>query len=288
MSAGSIAAILVIGCVASTGISQHRFSYDASSPPAITEVSARKDAGVIIRDVHFAAHNARRGRVEAYIVSPGGEGPFSGVLYFHWLGKPKGDRTEFLDEAISRARYGSVGVLIQGRFPWTEEPTDGPADREKVIDQVVDLRRTLDLLLSQTGVDSRRVGFVGHDYGAMHGAIMAGFDKRVKAYVLIAGMGTFSEWSLKYWPPTTKSGEAAYREALAPLDPIHYVGKAAPAALLFQFSKNDHYISKEVATAFFEAASQPKEVKWYDVEHDMNIRGAQQDRHEWLTRQLNR
>jgi hypothetical protein len=123
MGARQVAMIIAVGCVTRAGIAQQPFAYDAASLPAITEVSARADAGVTIRDVHFPAHNPRRGRVEAYIVAPPGKGPFSGMLYFHWLGKPKGDRTEFLDEAIARARKGSVGVLIQGRFPWRSRPT---------------------------------------------------------------------------------------------------------------------------------------------------------------------
>jgi pimeloyl-ACP methyl ester carboxylesterase len=79
-----------------------------------------------------------------------------------------------------------------------EPPTDGKADRRQVIDQTIEVRRAIDLLLLQPEVDPKRVGYVGHDYGAMYGSIVAGHDKRVKAYVLIAGMGNFGDWSLKY------------------------------------------------------------------------------------------
>jgi len=37
---------------------------------------------------------------------------------------------------------------------------------------------------------------------------------------------------------------------------------------------------------FYEKASQPKEVKFYDAEHDMNVELARKDRRDWLTRQL--
>jgi len=110
--------------------------------------------------------------------------------------------------------------------------------------------------------------------------------KRVKAYVLMAAPGTFSDWSLKYWPASAAKGEEAYRRAIKVVDPVNYVPRAAPAALLFQFSNNDKYISKTTADAYADAASKPKAVLWYDALHDLNIEAAKKDRHDWLTRQL--
>jgi pimeloyl-ACP methyl ester carboxylesterase len=155
-----------------------------------------------------------------------------------------------------------------------------------VIDQTIEVRRALDLLLTQPEVDAQRIAFVGHDYGAMYGAIAAGVEKRVKAYVLMAAIGNFSDWSLKYWPATAAKGLGAYRQAITELDPIRYVDRAAPAALLFQFAEKDKYIPKALAIELFDRASQPKQVKWYDAIHDLNVPAAQKDRREWLTRQL--
>jgi hypothetical protein len=123
-----------------------------------------------------------------------------------------------------------------------------------------------------------------NDYGAMYGAILAGVESRVKA-VLIAGMGSFADWSLKYWPSTAAAGDWRI-EMLRSGDPVHFVPYAAPAALLFQFANNDKYISTETALAFSAAASPPKTVRWYDAQHDMRVPQAQKDRHDWLARQL--
>lgn len=262
------------------------FAYDPSVPFDLKEESAREEDGVTIRDVNYAAYAPRHGRIKAYLIKPAGKGPFQGVLFFHWLGDVKSDRTEFLDEAVALGKQGTASLLIQGYFPWLEEPTEGPTDRQQIIDQTIEVRRALDLLLSQPKVDRRRIGFVGHDYGAMFGAIVAGIDKRLKTYVFVAGMGSFSDWSLKYWSGPSKKGADVYRQAVGDVDPIGYVSYAAPAALFFQFANNDKYISKDVANAFFTAASKPKKVKWYDVTHDMNVEEARKDRREWLTRQL--
>jgi dienelactone hydrolase len=262
------------------------FAYDASVAFDLKEESAKDQDGVTIKDINYAAYAPKHGRIKAYLIQPSGKGPFAGILFFHWLGDEKSDRTEFLDEAVALAKQGTTSLLIQGYFPWLEMPTDGPTDHQQVIDQTIEVRRGLDLLLSQPKVDKRRIGFVGHDYGSMFGTIASGVDKRVKTYVLVAGMGSFSDWSLKYWKGPSKNGAEVYKQALKDVDPIGYVSSAAPASLLFQFANNDKYISKAVADEFFAAASKPKEVKWYDATHDLNIEAARNDRREWLTRQL--
>lgn len=269
-----------------TGISKTVFAYDSSIPSDLREKSADNRQGVTIRDLDYAAYEPRHGRIQAYLVEPEGAGPFAGVLFFHWLGEPNGDRGQFLDEAVALAGHGTVSLLIQGYFPWLEAPVDGPTDRQQVIDQVIEVRRALDLLLARPQVDAQRVGYVGHDYGAMHGAIVAGLENRIDTYILIAGMGNFGDWSLKYWPETASGGEGAYRQAMQGVDPIRYISRAAPAELLFQFADSDVYISEQTALAFYNAASEPKQIEWYEAAHDLNVKEAQDARLDWLGRQL--
>ena len=120
----------------------------------------------------------------------------------------------------------------------------------------------------------------------MYGSIVAGVEKRVKAYVLMAATPTFSDWSLKYWPVTAKAGEQIYRQAMKELDPINYVSRAAPASLFFQFAKSDKFIPRETALAYFDAATSPKQIRWYDTIHELDIEAARIDRRAYLTRQL--
>ncbi len=262
------------------------FSYDRNASIEVTVDTVTTIDGGIVRDAHFASSSPRHGQVNFSLIRPTGNGPFAGVFFFHWLGRPKGNKEEFLEEARQLAHEGVVSVLIQGYFPWREQPVSGPADRQQVVDQTIDTRKALDLLLREPGVDPQKIAYVGHDYGAMFGAILAGLESRVKTFVFVAGMGNFGDWSLKYWPATATGGEKFYRDALDPVDPIRFVSRAAPAALLFQFSNRDKYISKETALAFSDAASNPKTVRWYDADHDMSIPEVQKDRHDWLARQL--
>jgi len=287
VSATLVASLPAIELDKNSGGNKNRlFAYNRSDAFDLKEDPAKEQDGVKIRDVNYAAYAPKHGRIKAYLIQPSGKGPFAGVLFFHWLGDVKSDRTEFLDEAVALGKQGTASLLIQGYFPWSEQPTDGPTDHQQIIDQAIEVRRALDLLLSQTGVDKRRIGYVGHDYGAMFGAIASGIDKRVKTYVLIAGVGTFSDWSLNYWKGPSQKGADVYRQAVKDVDPVGYVSHAAPASLLFQFATHDKYISKQVADDFFAAASKPKEVKWYDATHDLNVEAARKDRRDWLTRQL--
>jgi dienelactone hydrolase len=263
------------------------FAYNRAVAFDLKEVSAREQDGVSVRDVDYAAYTQQRGRIKAYLVRPAGKGPYAGVLFFHWLGKPNGNRNQFLDEAVALARQGTVSLLIQGYFPWAIDPVDGKTDRQRVIDETIEVRRALDLLLSQPGVDRQRIGYVGHDYGAMYGAIVAGVDKRVKTFILMAPIGSFSYWSLAYWLKDSAAPfKEAYRQSLNAVDPVSQIPRAAPATLLFQFANSDEHIPKAEAIAFSDAASKPKEVKWYDARHDLLVEAALQDRREWLARQL--
>jgi dienelactone hydrolase len=262
------------------------FAYDRSAGFDVKRRDSETSDKVVTQDIEYASYQNRHGRIKAYLVRPEGTDSLAGIVFFHWLGKKKSNRTQFLDEAATLARTGAASLLIQGFFPWSEPPVDGETDLKRIIDQTIEVRRAIDLLLSQPGVDRQRIGFVGHDYGAIFGAIVAGLEHRPKTYVFIAGSGTFSEWSLKYWPKTAQKGEKAYRDAVSVADPVKFIGRAAPASVLFQFSTNDKYIPRAAADLFFQGANEPKTVKWYDADHALDLPAAADDRRTWLTEQL--
>jgi dienelactone hydrolase len=265
------------------------YQYDQTVPFDLKVTSTKTRDGVTIQDVTYAAadpqfSSSSAGRIETYIVTPPGKGPFAGILFAHGLGQGWGNRQEFLDEAVTLAQQGVVSVLPSGLFPWTVSFTGaGLADQMSVIKQVIELRRSLDLLLAQPGVDPQRIAYVGHDYGAMHGAVLSGVEKRVKAYALIAGDSHYSHWAIQYF--IAPANVDAYQKALEAVDPLSYLLHAAPANLYFQFGKNDNYIAVDTANQIFKAASQPKKIDWYDAGHTLNDQ-AVKDRNAWLMAQL--
>lgn len=280
------------------------FDYDQSLPVAITEVGKREQDGVTIRDITYRSPAKGADPVLAYIVTPPAsedapKPPFAGVLWVHWF-EPRdqhSNRDQFLDEAIILAREGVVSVLPDGFWSttpakWYARPgyvwkTDFEHDRDLSIRQVNEIRRGLDLLLAQEHVDKERIAFVGHDFGAMYGAVMAGFDRRVQGYVLMAGTYSFSDWFM-YGSKLEPDEQKAYIEKMKVLDPTRWIKDAAPAKLYFQFAHSDYYIPERAAMVFFDAASEPKEIAWYDAQHDLKDieNDSGRDRLNWLRAQL--
>ena len=77
----------------------------------------------------------------------------------------------------------------------------------------------------------------------------------------------------------------AYRRSYSVIDPVHYVKRAAPAALLFQNGRGDPVAPVRDVNAFVRAASEPKQLRWYDTGHALNEQ-AHRDRDAWLVRLL--
>jgi dienelactone hydrolase len=239
----------------------------------------------------YTAHDPNigivKGWITAYLVRPDGDGPFAGILFLHQYDNA-GNRKEFLEEAKLFARQGVVSLLIDGYFPWKTIPKDAESDRQNIIGQVIELRRALDFLLAQPEVDPERIAFVGHNFGASYGAILSGVDKRVSTYVIMNGWGKLSDVFLTdyFAPGLLPDGEkAVYREKMLVVDPLLYISHAAPATLLFQLARNTQYFTEAQLTEFSDAASEPKEVRWYNASDALD-EVAQEERIAWLTEQL--
>jgi dienelactone hydrolase len=262
------------------------FEYDSSIPFDIKVNSETERDGVTVVDMSYAAHDPAfspktLGRTVAYLVKPHGPGPFAGVIYMHWLGETQSGRGQYLDEAVALAQRGVVCLLPQGVFPWMSAQAGNENDRQLIIGQVTELRRAVDFLLAQPGVESKRLGYVGHDYSAMHGAILSGTEQRLKTYVLVAGVPSFADWA-PYW--------GIERETALPItqdvEPVQHIGRAAPASIFFQFARNDSFVTSEAANTFYEGASEPKKIEYYDDTHEMATGAVREAREAWLAEQL--
>lgn len=266
------------------------FEYDRFDPLDTQVSNSQKSDGVTIQDLSYAS--PKGGRVPAYLVLPVGHGPFPAVVFMHW---GQGDRNEFLQEAMALAGTGAVSLCLDGPFARAEKPQGDHAQvlEQTLIQGVVDVRRGVDLLMERTDVDSQRAAYVGHSYGATIGGLLAAVEKRVHLYVLMGGSPSLSEsYRTSQHPGMVQMRQEILTDELqrmtdtiAPLDADQYVAYAAPSALLFQFARQDEYISEEEANRFFNAASDPKTMKWYDGGHEFNAE-ARRDRVEWLCRQL--
>lgn len=271
--------------------------YDRNKPLDVVQTRVFERAGATVHDITYAS--PIKGRVTAYLVIPTENGPHAGMVYGHW---GEGNRTEFLSEAILLARLGAVSILID--YPWERprpwwEPIPRAAEPEKRLDlyvrAIVDLRRAFDVLLSQPGVDSNRIGYAGHSFGAQWGAILCDIDKRMFTAVLIAGIADTRSFYLGLdddpgwsdYRKTMPEGQLErFIEMHSILDPIVYVAYAKPVSLFFQFARHDKLIKEKDSQRYFDAASEPKSVCWYDGNHEMQNLESIIDRLTWLQDKL--
>lgn len=158
------------------------------------------------------------------------------------------------------------------------------------VQQVVDFRRGVDLLLARGDVDPKRLAFVGHSYNASMGAILSGVDRRFKAFVLMAGTmsdevdlksGVYKEFREKIGPEKFDAFMVKY----AYLDQGKYVSNAAPAVVFLQFATKEDFLTPERARAYEKVVSEPKRFKLYEAAHALNAE-ARKDRIAFLTEQL--
>jgi cephalosporin-C deacetylase-like acetyl esterase len=286
----------VLAAVAAAGASGARaddfaaraalFGYDAQAPLDVKEKGVEKREGASVHDLTFAPRAGETAK--AYLVLPEGKGPFAGVLWVHWLGEPETtNRTQYLAEAVMLASKGFVSLLVDAM--WSAPDWYGnrvpEQDYENSIRQVIALRRAMDLLAARPEVDKARIGFVGHDYGGMYGMLMAGLDRRAKTYVYVAVVPSLNDWAFFARQPASK---AEYLRQNAVLELTDYVQQVKNASTLFQFGKNDGFVSRADTMVVLNAAADPKERRFYDADHAMTPATVAEERDAWLVKELGR
>jgi dienelactone hydrolase len=224
----------------------------------------------------------------AEMVRPEGEAAIAAILYVHWY-EPESitsHRTQFDEEAKEMARAGAVCLSIETL--WSDRDfflkrTQGE-DMQNSLEEIVNIRRAIDLLSSQPNVDVQPFAYVGHDFGGMYGVLAGALDRRPTHYVIMAATPRFPDWYL-YLPKLEGEAREAFIRQMAEIDPITHVPDLTPAQVFFQFATDDFHVPKERAEEFYAAAKDPKEMRWYEAGHGLNEE-ATKDRKVWLKQKL--
>ena len=228
-----------------------------------------------------------QGPIQAWVVAPTGhlhKRSVAGVLWLHWLGDLHNDRSEFLSEAVDLAGQGVVSVLPQGYFPWVPNPDGTTGDVTLVRNQVAAYKAALDKLAGNPAVDPHRIAVVGHDYGAMYGALLADRDRRVSVLAMQAPDSLMGNWFAKYWLQLEGQARADYLALFAGLDPVGHVARLG-SHVLFQWAGQDEFVPEEVRNAFI-AANPAAQTITYDRAHHQLTDAAIGDLVAFLSAQL--
>jgi dienelactone hydrolase len=219
----------------------------------------------------------------AFLTRPGGTASGAGVLFLHWFDEaPNANHTQFLDEAEGLAERGVVSLLPQLMFPWSSPPESANADVQRLKAEKLALHAAVEHLHAHEDIDPGRIAIVGHDFGAMHGVLFA-TEIDPACVVMVAPTPRWADWFLRFWP--IEGDRFDYMRSLDPFDPINSV-KGVSAPVLFQFGRQDFYISAMAGTELFGAASEPKLMTPYDAEHGMGVPEVKTDRVAFLTEHL--
>jgi pimeloyl-ACP methyl ester carboxylesterase len=227
------------------------FAYDKTEPFALREIPnlEQTEDGVTYRCVTFQSGGEL---ASGFLALPKGDGPFPVVVTAPGLGEG-GDTSQ-----------GSFFVPQGYALLALDEPSlafslaDAQGAIANYVQYGIQERRALDLLETMPEIDARRIGFMGFSNGAIVGALLAGVDERVKAYVLM-GVPLLDDEEFKDVAPGKAAWER-YVAQMAALDLAAYVGHNKGAAFLFVNGDRD-YRAMRSGKALMAVAPKPRD--WY-------------------------
>jgi len=271
-----------------------QFEYDSKQPfdTVCEQLTPRRDADVY--GCHFTG--PRGGTLSFILVNPKtAKPPFAGVIFQHGGGKSMWD---YLSDALILAQLGVVSVVpdapARGQGKKSEINTMKLREAEDFqAEIVITEQRVLDFLLQQPGVDSKRIGYVGHSYGGIAGGVLAAIEPRITAFVLLGSLPSearhIQENQSAYWQEMRQnmSAEEFARtlEMIHETDPDHFLPRTR-APILVQCARMDSDDNVRACPEVYRLAGGPKQLSWYDDDHSFTSLEALRDRLAWLDQHL--
>ena len=269
------------------------FEYDVTAALDVRDSLESSYFGVDVHRISFVS--PKGGRATALLHVPHdsvrtASSPRPGVVMLH--GAP-GDAAGMAGLATSVARHGAIVLVLDAPFARRDRNNPlafTPRDSADHVQLIVDLQRAVDVLLARADVDPDRLAFIGVSYGGAMGALFAGIERRIGAYALLVADGGvaahFTQADGRRLPQPPHISEAQWCrwfDAVEPMASTRFIGRAAPARLLFLWGAKDQIVPPHLAAELYRAADHPKEERWYDSGHGLPP-AAYLDVIDWLSR----
>ena len=286
--------LLVTGCrnavEAEAQLPLAAFAYDTAAPLNVQLTpQASPLAGVTLSGITYASPGG--GLVTGVLGVPSTPGPHPGIVLLHGL--PGHAQGAMSVEGLPLVQRGAVVLAINA--PWVRRgglPVFTPQDSAEQVQLMQDLQRAVDVLVARSDVDRTRLGYVGGSYGGAMGALFAGLERRLRAWVLFVPDGGlvahFTNASGTALGPLASLDAAArdrWLNAMRPIEPIRFIHRSPPAAGYIQNGRLDQLVTVEDAEALHAAARQPVTIRWYEAGHGLSP-AARTDRQTFLAGQL--
>ncbi len=251
------------------------FAYDVRTAPEWRDSLIRRIDGVEEHAISFAS--PRGGRVTGKMFRPSGPVPakkYAAILFGH--GAP-GNSDNLGPRGVYFARKGAIVVGIDAAFARrnSREPLSFTVrDSVEQVQTIVDYRRLVDIMSARPDVDAARVAYVGISYGGAIGAVLAGVEPRIAAYVLAVGdlgfVAHFRQPGGALGGPLIDLPAAQRDRWVAAMEPVSgttYFPRADGRKLFLQNNRQDEAVLVHVAQHFHAAAPRGTQIRWYDSGH---------------------
>lgn len=276
---------------------QALLDYKESPAPEPIYRLVESDPDIIVADYSFTGPAGDR--VEGTLLAPRSDGKTPLILFGHWMmtGSPLRNRREFVEEAKLLARAGATCLLldtplIRPGVVMDPEPMNGQGPLAQV-QAAKEWRIAIDLMIAGENVAPNRIAYVGHSFSAGVGAMLAGVEKRIGSFVLMANQYSLREYLFDDENPIAAAqrkevGDVqleAYLSKFPWNDTVHFVRHSSPSAAFLQFGEKDEPLPPHIARLGFSKFGEPKRMKLYDAGHELNA-DARVDRVAWLVERL--
>lgn len=243
---------------------------------------------------HVIYESPVRGFVTAYLIEPASDSPLPAAIYLHPSGS--GSTTQ-IDEARRLAGQGYVVMLVDSpkvrpdAWRISEDHAIPNHNRDIYRQQVIDVRRGIDLLAQQPYVDATDLSIIGKNLGGGFAGILSGVEDRVGTFVIQAAIPELG----KFWPNMAHPTADAVREQVgqerleeyaletAVTDALNYVDLRADKRVLYQWGEHDDWLTPEQAHEMVTRTTGEVTSIWYDDGHDLMSPAVVRDYVRWLT-----
>jgi len=153
--------------------------------------------------------------------------------------------------------------------------------RRRFIKTIIDVRRSIDWLISQKETDPERIGITGASLGGFLSSLVAETDPRVKSSVFILGGGnlaklfsasrektivSFRKRVMKKEKLTEEQFFQLVSQKLKDIDPLTYAGRLFPETVLMVNTVNDVVVPRDCTLEFWSSVGEP-ELIWLPFTH---------------------
>ena len=244
---------------------------------------------------HVIYESPVRGFVTAFLIEPAADGPLPAAIYLH----PSGSgRTTQIDEARRLAGQGYVVMLVDSpkvrpdAWRISEDHSIPNHNRDIYRQQIIDVRRGIDLLAQQPNVDASEISIIGKNIGGGFAGILSGVEDRAGTFVIQAAIPELG----KFWPTMAHPTADAVREQVgqerleeharetAVTDALNYVDLRAGKRVLYQWAELDDWLTPEQAHEMVARTTGEVTSVWYDDGHGLMSPDVVRDYVGWLMR----